>query len=174
MNKPLRLKANDKVAIVSSASNVRDDNLLGEGIALLESWGLEVTDLTNHNPWHYLAAPDQERADKLNQAFADDEIKAVFCLRGGYGCARLHDYLDWQLIKSNPKILVGFSDITYLHLALANTQHRCIHGQTLAMHSYMKTAPAISVAKCYNKCSLLITKPSIQSPQSLAETPVGN
>lgn len=131
MDKPLLLKANDTVAIVSPASNGVDDELITAGIKLLESWGLQVKNLANHNKWHYLAAPDAERAECLNQAFADDTIKAIFSLRGGYGCARLNDYLDWQMINSKAKILVGFSDITYLHLALASTQHRCIHGPNI-------------------------------------------
>lgn len=131
MKDTLQLKPNDKVAIISPASCSSDNQLLLKGIELLNSWGLDVINLANETQWNYLAATDIERASAINQAFADDKIKAIFCVRGGYGCARLNDYLDWQIIKASRKIIVGFSDITYLHLALQNTNHCCIHGPNI-------------------------------------------
>lgn len=146
MDKPLLLQPNDKVALVSPASTLRDSSLLEKSIALLESWHLNVVDLTNQNQWHYLAAPDIERAESLNKAFADSDIKAIFCLRGGYGCARLYDYLDWQAIQLSSKILIGFSDITYLHLALTGTQHRCIHAANVGFTQFLES-PADGISK---------------------------
>lgn len=67
----------------------------------------------------YLAGKDRDRAADLNRMYADDDVRAVFAVRGGWGSARLLPYLDFALIRSNPKLLIGFSDITALHLAFA-------------------------------------------------------
>ncbi|QHD09236.1 S66 peptidase family protein [Pseudomonas sp. R76] len=69
----------------------------------------------------YLAGSDAVRLRDLHAAFADPEIDAIFCLRGGYGTPRLLDSLDFNLLRANPKPLVGYSDITALHLAI--TRH---------------------------------------------------
>ncbi|MGY2403140.1 S66 peptidase family protein [Pseudomonas sp. SDO5271_S396] len=66
----------------------------------------------------YLAGSDQVRLDDLHAAFADPDIDAIFCLRGGYGTPRLLDSLDFALLRANPKPFVGYSDITTLHLAI--------------------------------------------------------
>lgn len=67
----------------------------------------------------YLAGSDQERADELMRAFADAEVDAIFPGTGGYGVMRMLDLLDWEVIRANPKLVIGFSDITALHLAIA-------------------------------------------------------
>lgn len=66
----------------------------------------------------YLAGSDKTRLADLHSAFADPDIDAIFCLRGGYGTPRLLDSLDFGLLRANPKPFVGYSDITALHLAI--------------------------------------------------------
>ena len=66
----------------------------------------------------YLAGSDAERLRDLHDAFADDSVDAIFCLRGGYGCPRLLDGIDFELLRGHPKPFVGYSDITALHLAI--------------------------------------------------------
>jgi len=66
----------------------------------------------------YLAGNDRQRAEELMQMFLDKNVKAIFCLRGGYGSIRLLPSLDYEIIQRNPKILVGYSDVTALHLAI--------------------------------------------------------
>ncbi len=66
----------------------------------------------------YLAGRDELRAEDINSMFADDEVKAVFCLRGGYGSQRILDMVDFELISKNPKIFMGYSDITALLIAI--------------------------------------------------------
>ena len=66
----------------------------------------------------YLSGKDASRAAGLNQMFADDRVDAVVCMRGGYGVARMLDLVDFDIIRSNPKILLGYSDITALHTAI--------------------------------------------------------
>jgi muramoyltetrapeptide carboxypeptidase len=77
----------------------------------------------------YLAGKDRERAADINAMYADDQVRAVFAVRGGWGSARVLPYLDWKTIRANPKLLIGFSDITALHLAFAaKAGFTTIHG----------------------------------------------
>lgn len=82
----------------------------------MESWGLEVLlGKTVTAAYHQFAGDDHERAADLQWALDDESIKAVFAARGGYGCVRIIDQLDFSLFQKQPKWLVGFSDITVLH-----------------------------------------------------------
>ena len=67
----------------------------------------------------YLAGSDEQRAADIHAMFAAEDVRAIFAVRGGWGCARLLPLLDWDVIRANPKLLVGFSDLTALHLAFA-------------------------------------------------------
>jgi len=62
---------------------------------------------------------DSLRAEDINQMFKDEEIDGIICLRGGYGTSRILDLLDYELIRNNPKIFIGYSDITALHIAIS-------------------------------------------------------
>jgi muramoyltetrapeptide carboxypeptidase len=66
----------------------------------------------------YLSGTDEDRAKELNDMFADPDIKAIICARGGYGTGRIADMLDYDQIRANPKIFWGYSDITFLHAAI--------------------------------------------------------
>lgn len=96
-----------------------DPGLVERGRALLESWGLRVRlgahAFTGHDSG-FLAADDDARARDLHDAVAAGDAAGVVCLRGGWGCQRLLDRLDWGTIATHPKPLVGFSDITALHV----------------------------------------------------------
>ena len=79
----------------------------------------------------YLAGDDAARAADINAMYADDQVKAVFAVRGGWGCARILPYLDSRAIAAHPKLLVGYSDITALHMAFAaHAGFTTIHGPT--------------------------------------------
>jgi len=82
--------------------------------------------------WGFLAGTDRERASDLMKMFADRKVKAILCVRGGYGSARLLPLLDYRAIRKNPKIFIGYSDITSLHCAML-TQSNLIsfHGPML-------------------------------------------
>lgn len=81
----------------------------------------------------YLAGKDRNRAADINAMFADREVKAIMAVRGGWGGARLLRYLDWSAIRANPKLLIGYSDVTALHLAIAaQAGFPTIHGPNAA------------------------------------------
>lgn len=121
--RPGRLNPGDTVAVVAPAGPVADD-VLEAGIAHLRSWGLHVVvgkhARDHHAGLDYLAGTDADRAGDLQWAWCDPGIAAVFCARGGYGCMRVLDHVDWTaMAAATPKALVGSSDATALHEAFA-------------------------------------------------------
>jgi len=126
--KPKALKQGDTIAIVSPASPA-PKAALGLGAGRLKEVGFKVYIHPQcYKKRGYLAGTDRQRAEALMAVFTDKRIKAVICARGGFGCARLLKYLDLNLIKTNPKIFVGFSDITILHHAFNRDGFVTFHG----------------------------------------------
>jgi muramoyltetrapeptide carboxypeptidase len=118
--KPCKLKVGDTIAIVSPSSGIWERRELSQSIEALEAMGYHVKTGFNALKRHYyLAGSDEQRAEDLMWAFSDDSIDAVFASQGGYGAARLLKYLDFEVIRKHPKIFMGYSDITSLHLAIA-------------------------------------------------------
>ncbi len=119
-----RLAPGDRVGVVAPAGVVWEDRL-ARGIARLESWGLRVQlgehVFARHGELAYLAGTDSDRAGDLTRAWTDDGVAAVMLARGGYGCQRMLDLLDWRrLAEVCPKPIIGFSDVTALHEAVAS------------------------------------------------------
>jgi muramoyltetrapeptide carboxypeptidase len=116
--KPKKLKKGDVIGIISPASSPENLKLIDSGINYLERLGYRIETGKNIRKYHgYLAGTDEERVEDIHQMFRDKKVKAIFCIRGGYGAFRLLNKLNYKLIRSNPKIFVGFSDITSLHMA---------------------------------------------------------
>ena len=112
---PTPLKYGDKVAITAPSSPVSDEKL-ETSVESIKFLGLDPIVMPSCHMAHgYLAGPDKQRADDINTAFADKDIKGIFCLRGGYGTTRLLPLLDFEMVKINPKIFIGYSDISSLH-----------------------------------------------------------
>lgn len=124
---PPKLQKGDTVAILATARKNTDDNL-NPAIDLLHSWGLKVhignsIGLDNNQ----LAGTDQERAADFQQQLDNPNIKAIWCVRGGYGTVRMVDLLDFTQFKQNPKWIIGFSDVTVLHSHLNTMGYKSIH-----------------------------------------------
>lgn len=120
MRTPKPLAPGDEIRIVAPSSPVASEKL-EKGVKLLEEAGYKVSLGKNcFSTYHYLAGTDAERAADLNEAFADPNVSAVLCARGGYGAARLLPLLDLDAMAASGKMFLGFSDITTLHLALNN------------------------------------------------------
>ncbi len=120
VRKPKVLKKGDAIRAVAPASTERNPSALSKGVAKLHDLGFEVSlgdCVRKLRTWGYLSATDKERAEELNEAFRDGDVDSVFCVRGGYGTPRILPYLDYDLIRSKPKIFLGYSDITTLHIA---------------------------------------------------------
>lgn len=117
--RPRALRPGDRVRVLAPASPPQRHDL-DRGVDLLRSWGLEV-ELGRHvfsRHGHYLAGADEDRAADLNEALTDPSVRAIFAARGGKGSYRILDQVDYAAARADPKPLLGFSDITYLQLAL--------------------------------------------------------
>lgn len=112
--KPPRLKAGDKLAIVAPGSYISEEELQ-DSVKNLNQLGFETTYskkvLLQSG---YFAGTDKERADDLMEKFSDKSVKGIVCARGGYGCTRILPMLDYDVIRTNPRVLIGYSDITAL------------------------------------------------------------
>jgi muramoyltetrapeptide carboxypeptidase len=114
--KPQRLNFGDTIGLIAPASPPSDPQTIDRAAAALEKFGFKVKLGENVRARNgFLAGGDKERAADLMAMFADTEVKAIFCLRGGYGAVRILDLLDYKIIRHNPKIFVGYSDLTSLH-----------------------------------------------------------
>jgi muramoyltetrapeptide carboxypeptidase len=117
--RPSRLQPGDTVGLVNPAGatwSTIDVDIVRESF---EAMGLKVKVGAHVLDRHgYLAGTDANRAADLNAMFADRTVKGVVCIRGGWGCARLLPLLDFEVIRANPKVLLGYSDITALHHAI--------------------------------------------------------
>lgn len=112
------LKKGDTIAIIAPSSGLMGKSI-DKSISYLKKIGLKVVLAKNlKKNYRYMAGNDIERAENINKFFTQKDIKALFCLRGGAGSTRLLNYLDFNLIKSNPKPIIGFSDSTALQNAL--------------------------------------------------------
>lgn len=117
--KPRALKPGDVIGIAAPASPPASEEHLARGIRYLELCGFRV-ELGKHlyRKSGYLAGTDHERVSDIHDLFSNKHVRAIFTVRGGYGCTRILPLLNYRLIRNNPKTLVGYSDITALQLAL--------------------------------------------------------
>ncbi|MBX2928840.1 MAG: LD-carboxypeptidase [Saprospiraceae bacterium] len=128
-SKPQRLRRGDTIGFITPGSFAPDDAvqkayLNMEGLGLKVKAGKNLRALRGFN-----AGTDAERLEDLHAMFADPDVKAVWCVRGGYGCTRLLPDIDFELIRNNPKILIGYSDVTALLQAVyLETGLICFHG----------------------------------------------
>jgi len=117
--KPKALRKGDVIGIAAPASPPESEERLEKGIRYLERLGYRIVLGSHlHRRRGYLAGTDRERASDLYELFSHPDVKAIFTARGGYGCMRILPYLDYSFIRRHPKILVGYSDITALQMAL--------------------------------------------------------
>lgn len=109
-----RLSTGNTIGIVCPASAEYPEKIK-DGISFIKSLGFKVREGKNiYKRYGYLAGTDSERASDLMEMFEDKNVDMILCYRGGYGCMRMLKYLDFDIIKNNPKIFAGFSDITVL------------------------------------------------------------
>jgi len=133
MIQPSYLVKGDKIAIVAPAKRMLEGEL-NEAIDLIKQWGF-VPELGKnlykvYDLGYLYAGTDEERTADFQWALNSPEIKAIWCARGGYGCVKIIDKLDFSLFKQNPKWIIGYSDITVFHNHLNSLGYQTIHGVT--------------------------------------------
>jgi muramoyltetrapeptide carboxypeptidase len=115
MNKIPYLKPNDKIAIVATARKISAQEL-AFAVETFKKWGLQsVLSKNIFATENQFAGTDAQRAEDMQWAIDDDSIKAILIARGGYGTVRIVDLINFEKLKTNPKLLIGFSDVTVLH-----------------------------------------------------------
>lgn len=116
--RPAPLQPGDTIMFIAPAGEL-DEVRMNRAKDRLEARGYRVIQRDDlFEKWGYLAGSDERRAEELMQAFTNPKVKAIFPGTGGYGTSRILDLIDYDVIRANPKILIGFSDITGLHLAI--------------------------------------------------------
>ncbi len=117
--KPARLEPGQTIGVCCPASAPPDPDAIDRPLAVLAGLGYQNRLAPHARDRHgFLAGSDRDRAGDLMRLFRDRRVDAIFCVRGGYGCTRLLDRLDYPVMRAHPKILLGYSDITALHCAL--------------------------------------------------------
>ncbi|MBP3428017.1 MAG: LD-carboxypeptidase [Clostridia bacterium] len=118
MLKGKRLQPGDTIGVIGPSGAVRKEGAVDEAVAYIKELGYQVKlGESAHARYGYLSGTDEVRARDLCAMFADPQVDAIVCTRGGYGTMRMLDMLDYDVIRANPKVFVGFSDITALHIA---------------------------------------------------------
>lgn len=117
--KPKILRKGDRIGLISPASAQYNRSWIDRAAEAVENWGYQaVLGKNAKKKYSFFAGTDEERAADFNEMFRRKDIDAVFAIDGGYGSARILRMLDYDAIAQNPKIFLGFSDITILHLAI--------------------------------------------------------
>lgn len=144
--KPTRLNFGDTVGIVAPASPPADPANIDRALEAVARLGFKPKAAAHlRERFGFLAGNDEQRAEDLMEMFRDQAVKAILCFRGGYGAARLLPFLDYEIIRQNPKILVGYSDITSLHSALlARANLVSFHGPMLNSDLLKPNLPAFT------------------------------
>lgn len=133
MNRPLAptpLRKGDTLGVIAPAGRLYDEDRFTVGVRILHEMGFQVKFPRNLWPGSsYLADSDENRGQELNNLLKDPEVKGLIAMRGGYGCLRILEQVDADLVSRNPKLLVGFSDITVLqNYLLEKTGLISLHG----------------------------------------------
>jgi muramoyltetrapeptide carboxypeptidase len=148
--KPPRLNPGDTIGVIAPASASPDPDNIDRALAALTQLGFRTRPGTYLRRRHgFLAGSDRERASDLMRAFTDPRVNAIICLRGGYGAARLLPKLDFEIIRSHPKVFVGYSDITSLHCAfLAKAGLISFHGPMMNSDFARAEIPEFTLDRC--------------------------
>jgi muramoyltetrapeptide carboxypeptidase len=131
---PRPLREGDSIALLAPASNAEDD-WIDRSIELIRDWRFKPRLGAHVRERHgYMAGTDAARLEDLNQAIRDPEVRAIVTLRGGCGSFRLLHGIDLAALRRDPKLLIGYSDITALHLAWNTAGVATLHGPLAGDH----------------------------------------
>lgn len=145
--KPSRLNYGDTIGIIAPASAPPNPDTIDRSVEVLARLGFKARLAPRvRKRWGFLAGSDRDRAADLMRMFADPQVKAIVCVRGGYGTARLLPLLDYDAIRARPKIFVGYSDITSLHGAfLKKSNLVSFHGPMLNSDLVQESLPEFTL-----------------------------
>ena len=117
--KPKKLKAGDKIGILALSGAVESEENILRAKRYFENLGYRVVLSDNiFDKNRYLAGTDEKKVEQLHKFFNDSSVNIILCARGGYGAIRLLDKIDFELIKNNPKIFAGYSDVSAIEVMI--------------------------------------------------------
>lgn len=117
MIKPKTLKFGDTIGIIAPSSPTMEENIQRAYDTIVEMGFKVKMGKSPYEKYGYLSGTDEIRAQDINEMFKDTEVDGIICMRGGYGTPRILELIDYDIIRKNPKVFVGYSDITALHIA---------------------------------------------------------
>lgn len=170
---PKYLKKGDKIVIVSPAGPV-DPDLVDGACARLHKWGfVPQVGFTAKGKSGRFSAPDEDRLADLQQAMDDPSVSAILCARGGYGCMRIVDRLNFTAFAKSPKWVIGYSDVTALHAAFHQHGFSSIHGvMARAITSNSESAVALRDALKGKEKKILVDSPAAFNREGEVTAPV--
>lgn len=148
MNKPKALKLGDTIGLVAPSSPTTKENVEKARMKLIEMGFKVKMGKSPYEAYGYLSGTDEIRSNDINNMFSDNEVDGIICLRGGYGTPRILDLIDYDIIKNNPKVFVGYSDITALHIAFNQNSN------LVTYHGPMATSDIMGDFSKFSKDSL--------------------
>jgi muramoyltetrapeptide carboxypeptidase len=159
--KPARLRQGDLVGLIAPGGHTSDASV-DKAVRNIEALGFRVKPGANLREVHgNYAGSVRQRIDDLHAMFADREVKAIWCIRGGSGCISLLASVDYALIRANPKVLLGYSDITALHLAI----HR--HAGLVTFHGPVASSTMSDYSSTHLLAVLTDPQPHYTIPMAL-------
>lgn len=149
MIKPKGLKRGDTVGLIAPSSPTTDKKYVEQAKDKLIEMGFKVkVGRSCYERYGYLSGTDELRAKDINLMFEDKEVQGIICLRGGYGTPRILDLIDYEIIRNNPKVFVGYSDITALHISMNQIS------KLVTFHGPMGTSDIIGTFSDFSRDSL--------------------
>ena len=159
--KPARLRFGDTIGLIAPGGHTSEE-AIARAVAKIEKLGFQVRQGANLRAVHgNYGGSVQQRREDLHAMFADPAVKAIWCIRGGSGCISLLSSLDYRLIRANPKILIGYSDITALHLAI----HR--HAGLMTFHGPVAGSGVSDYSNRHMLAVLMDPQPTYTIPMAL-------
>ena len=148
MNKAKALKLGDTIGLISPSSPTSKENIEKAKTKIIEMGFKVKMGKSPYARYGYLSGSDEIRANDINEMFADDQVDGIICVRGGYGTPRILDLIDYDIIRKNPKVFVGYSDITALHIAFTQKAN------LVTFHGPMATSDMIGSFSKFTENSL--------------------
>lgn len=162
---PKSLQEGDTIGIISPSGAIYENEPYEIAKESLEAMGLRVKfGKFIRSRYGHLAGTDKERATELNEMFKNSEIDAIIALRGGSGAARILDLLDYKAIANNPKIFIGYSDITALHIAIYQKTGLVTFHAPLAVSTWNRFSASHFKSIIFNK-----ETPLLENPKSIGD-----
>jgi len=163
--KPRALKPGDTLGLLAPAS-MTDHQNVDKAIEKLKKMGFNVkVGKSPYKRYGYLSGEDKVRADDINSMFKDKEIDGIICTRGGYGTPRILPLLDYDAIRDNPKVFIGFSDITALHIAFNQKSELVTYHGPMAVSNLIKGVSEFTMESLLDSVSRTASERVINNPE---------